>query len=57
MILECSFPLNVIVQAPIDHAPFGAGPRNFEQSLLEVQSVVDKKIGFSEQIFHVVFLG
>ena len=49
--------LNVIVQAPINHAPCGAGPRNFEQSLLEVQSVVDKKIRFSEQFFQVVFLG
>ena len=48
--------LNVIVPAPTDHAPFGAGPRNFEQPLLEVQSVVDGKIGFSEEFFQVVFL-
>ena len=55
--VRMSATLNVIVPAPTDRAPLGTGPQNFEQSLLEVQSVVDVKIGFFEEFFHVVFLG
>ena len=55
--VRMSATLNVIDPAPTDRAPLGTGPRNFEQSLSEVQSVVDVKIGFSEEFFHVVFLG
>ena len=54
--VRTSATLNVIVPAPTDRAPLGTGPQNFEQSLLEVQSVVDVKIGFFEEFFHVGFL-